>query len=101
MEIDLASQDRQVAHGVTPRYRRNSEDYERSVLCCIGSLSADALRFLTARRLPDLAATVRKGFRIASKVEGIETTGLAVLPRGPVAPRPAHIRPAFALDRLL
>ena len=29
-----------------------------------------ALRFITARRLHDLAVTVRKGFRIASEMQG-------------------------------
>src|SRR5207249_327534 len=38
-----------------------------SIFCCIGSLPAVALRFLTARRLCELAATGRKGFRIASQ----------------------------------
>ena len=37
----------------------------------------------------------------APRPHGVETTGLAVPPRRPVAPRPAHLRPACALSRLL
>ena len=61
-------------------YRRNSKDYERSVESSTAMLQisniqlmlkqalslAIALRFITARMLPDPAATVCKGFRIAS-----------------------------------
>ena len=61
------------------RYRRNSKDYERSVESSTAMIQISnihlmlnrlspwvALRFITARMLRNLAATVPKGFRIAS-----------------------------------
>src|SRR2546425_10648171 len=42
-----------------------------------------------------------EGAWLATRPQGVETKGLAVPPRRPVATRPAHIRPAFALYRVL
>ena len=42
-----------------------------------------------------------EGAWLATRPQGVETKCLAVPPRRPVATRPAHVRPAFALDRLL
>src|SRR5438034_7128591 len=42
-----------------------------------------------------------EGAWLATRPQGVEPKGLAVPPCRPVAPRPAHIRPACALDRVL
>src|SRR5438309_11044177 len=41
-----------------------------------------------------------EGAWLATCPQGVETNGLAVPPRRPVATRPAHRRPAFALYRV-
>ena len=42
-----------------------------------------------------------EGAWLAPRPQGVETKGLSVPPRRPVATRPAHIRPACVLYRLL
>ena len=62
------------------RYRRNSKDYERTIKSSTDMIQTSNIHlmlnrlspcgrpaFITARMLRDLAATVRKGFRIASQ----------------------------------
>src|SRR6266487_5065552 len=44
--------------------------------------------------------SLNEGARLAARPQGVETKGLAVPPRRPVATRPAHIRPAGVLSRV-